>query len=70
MIYVPLDIFDDTIRRAYLRSDARILSEMFGGTTVMWGALWLLISLAVIAATLRYGLGPSSNITLRRATVR
>jgi len=27
MIYVPYDIFDDTIRRSGLRSDARILAE-------------------------------------------
>ncbi len=65
MIYVPLDIFDDTIRRSYLRSDARILAEEFGGTTVIWGSLWLLISLAVIWATLRYGLGSKSNVALR-----
>ena len=27
MIYVPLDIFSDTISRSYLRSDARMLAE-------------------------------------------
>lgn len=62
MVYVPFDIFDDTIARSGMRSDARILAETFGGTTMMWGAVWLVISLAVIGACLRYGLGARSNI--------
>ncbi len=70
MMYAPLDIFDDTIRRSYLRSDARILAEHFGGTTMIWGALWLLISLGVIALTLRYSLGASSNIRLKKRPVQ
>ena len=65
MIYVPFDIFSDTIARANLRSDARMLAEEFGGTTQMWGGLWLLISLAVIFWCLRRGLGRSSNLKLR-----
>ncbi len=65
MIYVPYDIFSDTIARSNLRSDARMLAEEFGGTTVIWGGIWLLISLCVIAACLRYGLGGSSNIKWR-----
>jgi hypothetical protein len=66
MIYVPFDIYSDTIARSSLRSDARMLAEEFGGTTVMWGILWLIISLLVIAASLRNGLGENSNITLKR----
>ncbi len=63
MVYVPNDILSDTITRSHLRSDARILAEEFGGATLLWGGLWLLISLAVIALTLRHGLGSgSSNI--------
>ncbi|WP_342068949.1 M50 family metallopeptidase [Yoonia algicola] len=65
MIYVPYDIFSDTIARASLRSDARMLAEEFGGTTVMWGGLWLLISVGIIGWCLRYGLGRSSNLKLR-----
>lgn len=68
IIYAPLDIFDDTIRRAHLRSDARILAEQVGGSTLFWGGLWLVISLGVIALTLRYGLPRNSNITLRQKT--
>ncbi|EBA12112.1 M50 family metallopeptidase [Roseobacter sp. CCS2] len=65
MIYVPFDIFSDTIARSNLRSDARMLAEEFGGTTVMWGGLWLVISLVIIGWSLRYVLGRSSNLTLR-----
>ena len=56
MIYVPYDIFSDTIARSHIRSDAYMLAERFGGATMMWGGLWLLISLAVgfgFARTLR-----------------
>ncbi len=65
VIYVPFDIFSDTIARSELRSDARMLAEEFGGTTIMWGSIWLVISLIVIGWCLRYGLGRSSNIKLR-----
>ena len=64
MIYAPLDIISDTISRSHLQSDARMLAQEFGGTTMLWGGLWLLISLAVIAQTLRRGLGPDSNIQM------
>jgi len=61
---VPYDIFDDTIARAGLPSDARMLAQEFGGTPVIWGALWLVISLAVIFACARRILGTDSNIEL------
>lgn len=63
MIYVPYDIFSDTIARSALRSDARMLAEEFGGTTIMWGGVWLVISIVVIAWCVRRGLGPDSNIS-------
>ncbi len=62
MIYVPYDIFSDTIQRAGLRSDAFMLAENFGGATQMWGVIWLGISAVVIFAGLRWGLGEASNI--------
>ena len=65
MIYVPYDIFSDTLARSALRSDARMLAEEFGGTTLLWGALWLVISLMMIGATVRYGLGRDSNLHWR-----
>jgi hypothetical protein len=62
MIYVPFDIFDDTIRRAGLRSDAYMLAEEFGGTTLMWGGLWLVLSFVMIFYCLRNMLGRDSNV--------
>lgn len=66
LIYVPYDIFDDTIARAGQRSDAYMLAEEFGGATVMWGTLWLLLTGAVIAWCLRHIMGRSSNISLKQ----
>ncbi|MEJ6396891.1 M50 family metallopeptidase [Yoonia sp. 208BN28-4] len=62
IVYVPYDIFSDTIARSALRSDARMLAEEFGGATMMWGGLWLVISLWVIWVAVRRGLGADSNI--------
>lgn len=67
MIYVPYDIFSDTIARSEMRSDAYMLAERFGGTTILWGGLWLIISLGVIGLCLRYGLGAHSNIRFSSA---
>lgn len=69
MVYVPFDVFDDTIARANERSDAHLLAEMVGGTTVIWGGVWLLISLGVIGICVRYGLGARSNISFAAPTV-
>ncbi len=65
ILYVPYDIFDDTIRRSGARSDAYMLAEEFGGPTVFWGGLWLVLSLVAIYCCARYGLGTSSNISFR-----
>ncbi|MES0881346.1 M50 family metallopeptidase [Roseibium sp. SCP14] len=66
MIYVPYDIFDDTIRRSGVRSDAFMLSEEFGGPTLFWGGLWLVLSLAVIVLCAKHGLGQNSNLTFSK----
>lgn len=62
VIYVPYDIFSDTIARSQLRSDAYMLAEQFGGPTVFWGGLWLLLSLTVIGFSIRFALGRDSNL--------
>jgi len=56
MIYVPLDIFSDTIYRSNLISDARMLAEQYGGATVIWGGVWLILSLITIFLCLRWTL--------------
>ena len=62
LVYVPWDIFDDTLRRSALQSDARMLAEEIGGATVLWGGLWLGLALAVIVLCLRHALGRESNL--------
>jgi hypothetical protein len=54
--YVPLDIYSDTILRSHLRSDAFMLASEFGGATVVWGGLWMIISLVIIFFCLRFSL--------------
>ena len=56
MLYAPLDIYSDTIARAQLRSDARMLAEEFGGATVVWGGVWMAISLLAVVYCLRRSL--------------
>ncbi|WP_281856173.1 M50 family metallopeptidase [Litoreibacter halocynthiae] len=68
MIYVPFDIFSDTIARSHLQSDAWLMANEFGGATVLWGGLWLVLSLLAIGTSLRYGLGASSNIVFGKST--
>jgi len=71
MIYVPYDIFSDTLARSEIRSDARNLAESFGGTTMMWGSIWLVISLVFILFIIKLsyyyskfqGNGPKANLS-------
>ncbi len=65
IIYVPYDIYDDTIARRGVQSDAQMLADAFGGTAQIWGGLWIIISVAVIIWCVRRILGHSSNIILR-----
>jgi hypothetical protein len=62
MLYVPLDIFSDTISRSQLNSDARMLATEYGGTTIMWGVVWLLISVFIIFICLRRSIFKKSAI--------
>jgi hypothetical protein len=48
MMYAPLDIYSDTISRSYLPSDAYLLAEYTGGSTLLWGSIWIIISVIVI----------------------
>jgi hypothetical protein len=65
MVYVPFDIFSDTIARSHLRSDAWMMANEFGGTTMLWGGLWLVLSLVSIGVALKSLLGQESNIHLK-----
>ena len=53
MIYVPMDIFLDTLLHSGVLSDARMLANDIGGATILWGSLWFISSLYLIYETLR-----------------
>lgn len=53
LLYVPRDIFSDTIERSHLQSDAWMLANEYGGGTWFWGGIWLLLSLLIAAWTVR-----------------
>lgn len=52
MIYVPQDIYSDTIERSHLKSDAHMFAQEIGGDTATWGTIWLVISLFFILFSL------------------
>lgn len=56
MMYAPLDIYSDTIFRSHLQSDAYMLAEHTGGTTILWGSLWIIVSVIVIYYCLKWSL--------------
>ena len=47
-LYTVLDIKSDVLDRPELRSDARMLAELTGIPTVVWGTLWIALAGAVI----------------------
>jgi hypothetical protein len=59
MMYAPLDIYSDTIVRSHLHSDAYFLAQTVGGTTLLWGILWIVISVTVIFYCLKWALKQS-----------
>lgn len=63
LLYVPRDIFSDTIERSQLQSDARMLAEEIGGGTWLWGGLWLLLSLWICYLAIRMSLKRSATRT-------
>jgi hypothetical protein len=68
MLYVPWDIWTDTIRPSPLstgQSDAASIAARSIGTEMMWGGIWLILALIVIVSCLRNGLGSHSNLSFR-----
>jgi len=53
-LYAILDIKSDILDRSALPSDARMLAEMTGIYTILWGFLWIAIALLVSAWLLRW----------------
>jgi hypothetical protein len=68
ILYVVLDIYSDTIARSHLRSDARMLAEEFGGATLLWGGLWITISVLAMLGCLYWSIKlspPDTKVRLR-----
>ena len=53
MLYPVNDMYRTIILNSNLRTDAFMLAERVGGTTLMWGLLWMIVSLVIIALTLK-----------------
>jgi hypothetical protein len=53
-LYAVLDIKSDILDRSQLPSDARMLAEMTGIPTAIWGLLWIAIALLVCSWLLRW----------------
>lgn len=54
MLFPVYDVYMGVIKNPQLRTDAAMLAESFGGSTVMWGWLWIIVSLVVIGLTVRW----------------
>lgn len=61
MIYAPFDILSDTIQRSHLNSDASMLAREYGGFTMLWGGVWILVSLVGIFLCLRESFNSSQK---------
>jgi len=48
-------------------SDARILAQNYGGSTMMWGIIWLGLSLGILLFCLKVSLKRPSNIKFKAA---
>lgn len=60
-LYAILDIKSDVIDRPELDSDARMLAELTGVPTVVWGGLWIGIALGVVYLVARRSLARGSR---------
>lgn len=47
IVYVPHDIFSDTISRHEIKSDAYFISQEFGLSTEVWGWIWFVLSIFI-----------------------
>jgi len=56
MLFPVYDVYQTVVRNPGVRSDAAMLAEAVGGSTVMWGWLWIIVSVIVIGLTVRWSL--------------
>jgi len=53
MLYPVNDVYRTVVLNSQLRTDAVMLAESIGGNSVVWGLIWMFISLIVIGLTLK-----------------
>lgn len=63
MIYAPLDIIDDIIRRPNIPSDAYMLAQEIGGTAQFWGGVWLIISVGILLVFIKISIKQEVGVT-------
>ncbi len=52
MLFPVYDVYQGVIKNPQLRTDAAMLAESVGGSSVIWGWLWIIVSILVIGMTL------------------
>jgi len=53
MFFPVYDVYNGVIKNPEIRTDAAMLAEAVGGTALMWGWLWIIVSVIVIGFTVR-----------------
>jgi hypothetical protein len=54
MLYVLIDIKEDTLTSTFIQSDAQLIGELTGISSILWGVIWLVLSLLILAYTVRF----------------
>lgn len=65
IIYVPHDIYSDTISRSHLKSDAYFMAQNIGFTTEIWGWIWMILSLIFIFISMKLTINAMHNINMQ-----
>ena len=53
MLYPINDVYQTVVLNSSLRTDAVMLAESVGGSSVLWGLLWMFVSIVIVGFTLR-----------------
>jgi hypothetical protein len=60
-LYSVWDICDDLILRKVNSSDASVFAKRYGGSSRMWGVIWSIISIMIMAVGIVAGLAAFSQ---------
>ncbi len=68
-LYAILDIKSDVLDRPEVMSDARMLAELTGVPTVVWGVVWIGVALLISGFLFRWAFQRAAEGTVRRREV-